>query len=206
MALHGLAAKPLFRLALNCQTTAQCGGTESYGVPCLLADRLLLSTPHPKSQSNVDSRLGHPVMDSAISAPGGCSLQSPDGSSSGPSCPANTPDEVYRSRVDDSLSIASGHQVQMLTATEVRLMHRRRSQRKAGFWGLVLIGYGAFAYISVKREWPVMCPFRRITRLRCPLCGVSTTLACLVDGDMQGALHATLVGEILSYVATRGIR
>lgn len=61
----------------------------------------------------------------------------------------------------------------------------------------------ALAIVSVRRGWPVFCPFRRITGRRCPLCGVSTTLVALIDGDLVTAKRANYV---VAFAAPRVLR
>ena len=70
--------------------------------------------------------------------------------------------------------------------------------------------YYAFARYSATHPVPVLCPFRRMTGLRCPLCGFTTSTAHLLDGDLRGALRAhplgplILLGALLWYGRTTG--
>jgi hypothetical protein len=77
--------------------------------------------------------------------------------------------------------------------TGIRLCRSRR----VALIGALLLGYLFVAVLSVRREWPVLCPFRRITGMRCPLCGVSTTIACLAGGDPVGARNAHPMGALI---------
>jgi hypothetical protein len=52
------------------------------------------------------------------------------------------------------------------------------------------IAYAAFALFSYQRDLPIMCPFRRLTGLRCPLCGLTTATGYLLHGDPRKALRA----------------
>jgi hypothetical protein len=56
--------------------------------------------------------------------------------------------------------------------------------------GLVWAAYAAFAYVAADRGWPVVCPFRLLTGIRCPLCGLTTGTGRLLRGDFRGAFAA----------------
>jgi Protein of unknown function (DUF2752) len=70
-----------------------------------------------------------------------------------------------------------------------------RSSR-APLIGALLLVYLVIAVISVRQEWPVLCPFRRITGRRCPLCGLSTALSSAAAGDRAGARRAHPLGAL----------
>lgn len=56
-----------------------------------------------------------------------------------------------------------------------------------GGLGLVYVGY---AWLTHGRDLPVMCPYRRLTGLRCPLCGATTALGHLLHGEPRAAFRA----------------
>ena len=76
------------------------------------------------------------------------------------------------------------------------------------FLGLGVV-YAAFALFSYGRDLPVLCPFRLLTGIRCPLCGFTTATGHLLHGDLREALRAhplaplTLVAVIAWYL--RGV-
>lgn len=72
------------------------------------------------------------------------------------------------------------------------------------------VTYYAFARYSAAHHVPVLCPFRRLTGMRCPLCGFTTSTALLLQGDLRAALRAhplgplALVGALIWYGWTTG--
>lgn len=74
--------------------------------------------------------------------------------------------------------------------------HARQTLRWMLFSGLG-VSYYAFARYSVAHPLPVLCPFRRLTGLRCPLCGFTTSTAHLLEGDLRGALRAHPLGPVV---------
>jgi hypothetical protein len=65
--------------------------------------------------------------------------------------------------------------------------------------------YAGFARYSAGHQVPVLCPFRRLTGLRCPLCGFTTATGHLLQGDLRSAVRAhplalpTMAGVVLWY-------
>lgn len=57
------------------------------------------------------------------------------------------------------------------------------------FLGLGL-AYAEFARYGARHWLPVLCPFRRLTGVRCPLCGFTTATARLLEGDVRAATRA----------------
>ena len=72
----------------------------------------------------------------------------------------------------------------------------RQTLRWMLFSGLGVCYY-AFARYSAAHQVPVLCPFRRLTGLRCPLCGFTTSTAHLLEGDLRGALRAHPLGPVI---------
>ena len=62
-------------------------------------------------------------------------------------------------------------------------------RRKLRTLALVL-GAGAVYAVLAARFGGLPCPFRLVTGLQCPGCGVTTLLLCLLRGDWQGAWAA----------------
>ena len=52
------------------------------------------------------------------------------------------------------------------------------------------MSYILFARVSSRHALPVLCPFRRMTGMRCPLCGFTTATASLLHGDLRAAVRA----------------
>lgn len=57
--------------------------------------------------------------------------------------------------------------------------------------------YALFAHYSASHNLPVLCPFRRLTGLRCPLCGFTTATASMLRGDLRSATRAHWLAPIL---------
>lgn len=55
--------------------------------------------------------------------------------------------------------------------------------------GGLAVAYGLFARFAPLHRVPVVCPFRRLTGVRCPLCGLTTSTALALRGDLLGALR-----------------
>ena len=62
-------------------------------------------------------------------------------------------------------------------------------RRKLRTLALVLAAGALYAALAV-RFGGLPCPFRLVTGLQCPGCGVTTLLLCLLRGDWQGAWAA----------------
>ena len=61
--------------------------------------------------------------------------------------------------------------------------------RLALFGGLG-VAYASYAWLTHGRDLPVMCPYRWLTGLRCPLCGATTALGHLLHGEPSAAFRA----------------
>ena len=75
---------------------------------------------------------------------------------------------------------------------------RLRHSHRAPLLGALFVVYGFIALISVRRGWPVLCPFRLVTGRRCPLCGISTALACTLERDVRGTQRAHPLGMVMA--------
>jgi hypothetical protein len=56
--------------------------------------------------------------------------------------------------------------------------------------------YGGFALASQEHALPAVCPFRLLTGLKCPLCGLTTATGRLLQGDIRGAWKAHRLGPV----------
>jgi hypothetical protein len=61
--------------------------------------------------------------------------------------------------------------------------------------------YALHAIFAHNRSLPVLCPFRRLTGLRCPLCGCTTALGNLMHGQIREAFRAHPLAPIARAVA-----
>ncbi len=53
--------------------------------------------------------------------------------------------------------------------------------------------------IPFAQDMPVFhCPFRTITGIPCPICGITTSSALIVRGDLAGSFHAHPLGPLLA--------
>ena len=57
--------------------------------------------------------------------------------------------------------------------------------------GLLLAGAGLLYFIWIRVTGIMIpCPFRAVTGIRCPGCGITTMLLCLSKGDLRAAFDA----------------
>lgn len=68
-------------------------------------------------------------------------------------------------------------------------------------FGSLGLAYGSYAWLAHGRNLPVMCPFRRLTGLRCPLCGATTALGHLLHGEPRAAFRAHPLAPPVALVA-----
>jgi len=99
----------------------------------------------------------------------------------------------------DERDVATGEDLEEIPRCKVYL---DRSSR-APLIGALLLIYVVIAVISVRQEWPVLCPFRRITGRGCPLCGLSTAVSRAVAGDRAGARRAHPLGALAVVLPSR---
>lgn len=67
------------------------------------------------------------------------------------------------------------------------MVGRQRRVRRAAL-GSLLIAYIALSPCLAQAHVPVVCPFRRLTDHRCPLCGMTRSLSALVHGDVRASI------------------
>jgi hypothetical protein len=58
-------------------------------------------------------------------------------------------------------------------------------------------GYIAYAAWAHSRSLPVLCPFRRLTGLRCPFCGMTTATGHMLYGEWRAARKTHLLTPLL---------
>jgi hypothetical protein len=77
---------------------------------------------------------------------------------------------------------------------------------RAVLLGVLTAAYALFAAFDASNKLPAVCPFRRLTGLRCPLCGLTTSLGHALHGRARTAIEiypplpVVLVGWCLLFV------
>ena len=84
-------------------------------------------------------------------------------------------------------------------------------RRTLAFAGAASVaGLAAYAAPSLLTNGPVLCPFRRITGLPCPGCGLTRSCVAFLHGDLSRSLHfhpfGPLVVVIIAVVLLRLVR
>lgn len=62
---------------------------------------------------------------------------------------------------------------------------------------LGVVALGPLARVDPSRPGLVLCPFRLLTGLPCPFCGVTRSLMALGQGHVSLSLHLSLLGPIV---------
>lgn len=62
---------------------------------------------------------------------------------------------------------------------------------------LAAVALGPLARVDPSRPGPVLCPFRLLTGLPCPFCGVTRSLMALGQGHVGLSLHLSPLGPIV---------
>ncbi len=65
-----------------------------------------------------------------------------------------------------------------------------RPRLRLALFGALGLAYAVYAWLTRGRDLPVMCPYRQLTGLRCPLCGATTSLGHLLHGEPRAAFRA----------------
>jgi hypothetical protein len=63
--------------------------------------------------------------------------------------------------------------------------------------GLLALGVAAVTSPAASESGPVLCPFRRLTGLPCPACGLTRSWVDLSHGDLAGAVAHHAFGPVL---------
>ena len=64
-------------------------------------------------------------------------------------------------------------------------------------WRLIAVlwvGYIGAATFLLTRNSPIVCPFRRLTGIRCPLCGLTTSVGLALRGRLMAAHREHVFG------------
>jgi len=56
------------------------------------------------------------------------------------------------------------------------------------------VGYVTAATFLLTRNSPILCPFRRLTGIRCPLCGLTTSVGLALRGRLKAAHREHVFG------------
>lgn len=78
-------------------------------------------------------------------------------------------------------------------------LHRCLELRPAHVAGLVLLA-GIVLPPDVAAGGPVVCPFRLLTGLPCPGCGLTRSLVCLLHGDLASSIAFHPLGPLVALV------
>lgn len=62
---------------------------------------------------------------------------------------------------------------------------------------LVATTYVVVAWWAGRRDLPVVCPYRRLTGQRCPACGLTRSIACVLRGELRRALAEHPLGPVV---------
>lgn len=76
-------------------------------------------------------------------------------------------------------------------------LHRYLELRPAYVAGLVLLA-GIVLPPEVAAGGPVLCPFRLLTGLPCPGCGLTRSLVCLLHGDLATSVAFHPLGPLVA--------
>jgi hypothetical protein len=66
-------------------------------------------------------------------------------------------------------------------------------RRLTGLW----LAYAAFALVARRGRLPTVCPFRLLTGHRCPLCGLTRSVNCLLHGELRRSFREHPAGPVL---------
>lgn len=61
--------------------------------------------------------------------------------------------------------------------------------------------FALYALFARSHRTPVLCPFRRLTGVRCPLCGLTTSTGHLLHGNVRSAFRAHPLGPVFWILA-----
>ncbi|MCW3019404.1 MAG: hypothetical protein JWN10_1712 [Solirubrobacterales bacterium] len=67
-------------------------------------------------------------------------------------------------------------------------MREGAALRRLTLFRILAGAYALFATIAPRARLPSLCPFRRMTGIRCPLCGLTHATRALTRGDIGNAV------------------
>ena len=79
--------------------------------------------------------------------------------------------------------------------------------RAGRFWALagVMSLYFAFAWLIYPGRDVILCPFRILTGLRCPLCGLSHSIGALLHGSLRMSVEYHPLGPLVVAVCCAAV-
>lgn len=105
--------------------------------------------------------------------------------------------EFVRSRMRGGMATISEDSLGARVRRDYRSTYNVPSEAGTLAFAALWLGYLVAAYVSFDKAWPSLCPFRRLTGIRCPFCGMTTATGCLLRGDLFGARQAHPLGPVV---------
>lgn len=87
-----------------------------------------------------------------------------------------------------------------MSITQAPATRRLASSELVAAAGVAALGVSALLSPEHIEDGPVICPFRRLTGLPCPGCGLTRSWTYLTHGWWRESLHVHLFGPILALV------
>jgi hypothetical protein len=87
-----------------------------------------------------------------------------------------------------------------MSTTHAPATRRLASSELVGAAGVAALGVSALLSPDHIEDGPVICPFRRLTGLPCPGCGLTRSWTYLTHGWWQDSLQAHAFGPLLALV------
>ncbi|MFN2496273.1 MAG: DUF2752 domain-containing protein [Pseudonocardiaceae bacterium] len=86
-------------------------------------------------------------------------------------------------------------------------MRSRLGRPTVGHGELAATAYVVVAWWAGRRDLPVVCPYRRLTGRRCPACGLTRSIACVLRGELRCAVAEHPLGPaVVAGVAAAFLR